>query len=281
MPIVQTIPASFFEFQKGKDVVDIKYVDIHSHLHFPDYDADREEVLARMKEKGVATITVGTSLETSRQAVALAEQYPHVFACIGVHPHDAEESFDIDAFEQLVRSPKVVAVGECGLDYGREGVIDEADMQAQKALFETQIDFAVAHDKPLMIHARNSADDILAVLFEKKKQYGEKLRGNAHFFTGNAEEARRYGELDFSTSFTGVLTFTHDYDETVRSVPLASLMSETDAPFVAPVPYRGKRNEPAFVIEVVKKMAELRGVGEEELAQELLKNAVAKWGLVW
>jgi len=122
---------------------------------------------------------------------------------------------------------------------------------------------------------------IFDILSEKKSEYGEKLRGNAHFFTGTKEEAQAYFDLDFSVSFTGVVTFARDYDETIRFVPMDRLMSETDAPFVAPEPYRGKRNEPSYVIEVVKKLAEIKGMPEEEVSKEILKNAVAKWNLVW
>ena len=265
----------------------IKYIDIHSHLNFPEYDADREEVIARMKEKGVATITIGTSLETSRSAVALAEQHENVFACIGIHPTEVDKvtgmtaHFSRQNFEELVKSPKVVAIGECGLDYGRDGSLDDKSKETQKILFRQHIDFAVNHDKPIMIHARNATNDILDILSEKKSEYGEKLRGNAHFFTGTKEEAQAYFDLDFSVSFTGVVTFARDYDETIRFVPMDRLMSETDSPFVAPEPYRGKRNEPLYVIEVVKKLAEIKGMPEDEVCKEILKNAVAKWNLVW
>jgi len=262
--------------------MNIRYVDIHSHLNFPDYDADREEVIARMKERGVATITVGTSLETSQSAVVLAEQHDNIFACIGIHPIDDEQAyFDEEAFEALVQHPKVVAVGECGLDYGREGAIDESARQQQIVLFEKQIDFAAKHDKPIMIHARNAHKDIIDILKSKKQEYGKSLRGNAHFFTGTIEEAREYHDLDFSTSFTGVVTFTRDYDEVVRSVPLEHMMSETDSPYVSPKPYRGKRNEPTYVVEVAKRIAEIKGVEEEIALKALVSNAIAKFGLVW
>ncbi len=268
-------------------IMDIKYVDIHSHLNFPDYDADRQEVIERMKEAGVATILIGTSLETSRSAVALAEQHENIFACIGIHPTEIDKvtgmtaHFSRENFEELVKHPKVVGIGECGLDYGRDGAVDEKSKATQKILFGQHIDFAAMHDKPLMIHARNSTKDILEILALKKEEYGSKLRGNAHFFSGTPEEVKAYFELDFSVSFTGVITFTKDYDESVKAAPLDRIMSETDAPFVAPVPYRGKRNEPSYVVEVVKKIAEIKGLEEVFVAQEILKNAVAKWNLVW
>jgi TatD DNase family protein len=266
-----------------------KYIDIHSHINFPEYDADREALITRMKEAGVATITVGTSLETSRSAVALADQYDNIFACVGIHPAEStmtdivnsnQHSFDQLAFEELIMHPKVVAVGECGLDYGRDGVVTEESKARQIALFEQQIEFAVKHDKPIMIHARSSNTDIIEILKNKKAIHGAQLRGNAHFFSGTKEQADAYGSLDFSVSFTGVLTFTHDYDEVVRHVPLENMMSETDSPFVSPVPYRGKRNEPTWVIEVAKKIAEIKGLDEQETYKVLLKNAVAKFKIV-
>lgn len=258
-----------------------KYIDIHSHLNFPDYDADREEVIARMKENEIATITVGTSLETSKSAVELARLHDNIFASIGIHPVDEPDSvFDEAAFEELVKDPKVVAIGECGLDYGKEGVIDEEAKKIQKALFEKQIRFAVKHDKPIMIHARSANADIIAMLQDLKKELGDKLRGNAHFFTGTPEEAQAFFDLDFTVSFTGVITFARNYDETVKMAPLERIMSETDAPYVSPVPFRGKRNEPPYVIEVAKKIAEIKGLDEKTASEALVKNAVAKFRLV-
>ncbi len=256
------------------------FIDIHSHLNFPEYDFDREEVIARMKENSIATITIGTSLETSRSAVALAEIHDNIFACVGVHPIDDDNaSFDEKEFEELVSHPKVVAVGECGLDYGREGVISDEDKRKQTSLFEKQIDFAVKHDKPLMIHARSANSDIIAILQSKKKEYGAKLRGNAHFFTGNLEEAKGFLELDFTLSFTGVVTFARNYDETVRFAPLDKIMSETDSPYVSPIPYRGKRNEPSHVREIVAKISQIREEPYESIRIQLAKNAVALFNL--
>ena len=259
--------------------MEIKYFDIHSHLNFPEYDADREAVLVRMRESGVATITVGTNFETSRSAIALAEKKDCVFACIGTHPVDAEEGklpaiFEESTFEKLVVHPKVVAIGECGLDYGKSGIADEADKIRQKKDFEMQIDFAVKYNKPLMLHVRNAHTDVLDILNSKKREYGDKLRGNAHFFSGSTEIEKKYLDLGFSVSFTGVITFVKDYDEAVAYAPLNMIMSETDAPFVAPIPYRGKRNEPTYVIEVVKKMAQIKDKTVEEMQKILVDNAV-------
>jgi len=272
----------------------MKYIDIHCHLDFPDYDADRIGLFARIREYEVGAITIGTDLESSKRAVEIANQNENIWACIGIHPvHDegtpslvvregpsearGDELFDTEEFSKLVLNPKVVAIGECGLDFFRvEPAKLEEEKERQKKLFEQQIEFALKYDKPLMLHCRNAYDDVLEIL-ENYKQ--EKLRGDVHFFAGNIEQAKKFIELGFTLSFTGVITFTKDYDEVMKSLPIESIMSETDAPFVAPVPHRGKRNEPSFVIEVVKKLAEIRGENEEVLREQILQNATKMFDL--
>ena len=256
------------------------YIDIHSHLNFPDYEKDFEEVVQRLKDTKTATITVGTDLVSSQKAVELAEKYEMIYACIGLHPADStEEVFNEEEFEKLAAHKKVVAIGECGLDYGREKDATEETKIRQEKDFEKQIDFAVKHNKPLMLHIRNAHEDVLEILTLKNKEYGEKLRGNVHFFSGNKEMAQKYLDLGFTISFTGVITFARDYDEVVRFVPLEKIMSETDSPFVAPIPYRRTRNEPAYVSEVAKKIAEIRGEDFETVKNTLRDNAVKYFGL--
>lgn len=264
----------------------MKYIDIHCHLDFPDYSTEPfssedfrieglVEVLQRMEEKEVAAITIGTDLRSSKKAVQIAEQNENIWACIGIHPNHGPspsqgegEGGEVEALEKLVSNPKVVAIGECGLDYFR--IKDEIEKGNQKKLFKQQIQFALKHDKPLMLHCRNAYDEVLEILESHKS---EKLRGNCHFFAGNTEQAKWFLDLGFTMSFTGVITFTEDYDEVIKFLPNDSIMAETDAPFVAPVPHRGKRNEPAFVVEVVKRMAEIRNVGLDEMSEILVKNA--------
>ena len=254
-----------------------KYFDIHSHLNFSDYEKDFDEVINRLKETETHTITIGTDLETSKSAVALAEKYDGIYACIGIHPVDnPSRNFEKEKFEELVQNPKVVAIGECGLDFYHA---DKAtDYERQKKLFLEQVDFALAHNKPLMIHARDAYVELLEILESLKKMHGEKLRGNVHFFAGNVEIAKRFFGIGFTVSFTGVITFTHDYDEVIKQAPLNMIMSETDAPYVAPTPYRGKRNEPSYVSEVVKRIAELRGEDEETVRATLVNNALSMIG---
>jgi TatD DNase family protein len=250
----------------------MKYIDIHSHLNFPDYDADKEAVLARMAETETGTIVVGTDFESSKRAVELAEQHDNIWACIGVHPvDDPKVSFNKEKFAELVKSKKVVAIGECGLDFYHGD--KEADMERQKKLFLEQINFAVEHNKPLMIHARDAYEELLEILEQEKKVHGGKLRGDIHFFAGNLKNAQRLWEIGFTTSFTGVITFAREYDEVIKYAPLEMLMSETDAPFATPAPYRGKRNEPSYVSEVVKKIAEIRGEEFEIVREKMILNA--------
>jgi len=254
-----------------------KYFDIHSHLNFSDYDADREEVIARLRETETHTIVIGTDLESSERAVELADKHEGIYAAIGVHPVDDQtRSFEVDKFEKLVSHPKVVAIGECGLDFYHVKKVE--DYERQKKLFLTHIEFAVKHNKPLMIHARNAYEELLEILELMKKEYGEKLRGNIHFFAGNWEVAQRFFAIGFTVSFTGVITFAKDYDEVIQKAPLNMILSETDSPYVAPVPYRGKRNEPSYVQEVVKRMAEIRGADLLEVRSALVENALSMIG---
>jgi len=281
----------------------MKYIDIHCHLDSEDYNSDREEVLTRMKEMEMGAITIGADLESSKKAVEIAEQNENVWACIGVHPNCLTEKsnntvsalghkdnaletvlsdFSPDGyFEKLVKNPKVVAIGECGLDYFR--MEDKSEKEKQKELFKKQIEFAIKYDKPLMLHIRDAHsansgqayDDALSILESYKKAEGpeaEKLNGNVHFFAGDVSVAKRFLDLGFSMSFTGVVTFTHDYDEVIKFLPINSIMAETDAPWVAPIPFRGKRNEPTYVVEVIKKLAEIRGESVEVLNDQMLEN---------
>jgi len=250
-----------------------KFFDSHSHLNLEHFESDKEEVIKKMQEDSVGTLTVGTSFETSREAVRLADMHENLYACIGLHPNEvSNEIFDEEKYTKLL-SDKTICVGECGLDYFRG-----EEKAPQEIEFRKQIDFALEHDLPLMLHIRprkgtmDAYEDTLKILEEYKKSAGDKLRGQAHFFAGDTQIAKRFLELGFYISFTGVLTFTHDYDEVVKSVPLDKILTETDSPFVAPVPHRGQRSEPQYVIEVYKKMAEIKGVTLEFLTDQVRQN---------
>lgn len=276
----------------------MRYVDTHTHVNLSAFDVDREEALARARGAGVALINIGTKLSTSKAAVLIALAHEHAYAIVGLHPvqttagrHDEDETgeggtpfiskgevFDMDVFRELARDPKVVAIGECGLDYFHTTPESEA---AQREAFVAQIHLANELGKPLVLHIRNGKDssrnayrDVFEII-----QSEAKVRGNAHFFSGSAEDAKLFLGIGFSVSFTGVVTFTRDYDDVVRYVPKDMIHAETDAPYVAPVPHRGQRNEPAYVIEVVKKLAEIRGVDEVRFSEQLLANAQTLYGI--
>lgn len=260
-------------------------IDAHSHLQMLEYDADRAEVITRMRDAGAKTITVGVDETTSRAALALAEQYPDcLWATVGTHPADSSapsagglDNFDADVLRLQAAHPKVVAIGECGLDYYRLKSDADAIQQKQKDVFKAHIKIAEETHKPLMIHCRPSAgtddayDDLRYILSAVRFS----LPVIVHFFVGSKVTAERLLTLGCFFTFGGVITFTRDYDEAIRAIPLDKIMLETDAPFVAPVPYRGKRNEPAYIGEVAKKLAEIRGVPYEDVARETTVNARA------
>jgi TatD DNase family protein len=275
----------------------MRYFDAHTHLNFAAYDADRPEVFERTSEQHVGVNIVGTQMDTSRSAVALAHAYQDTWATIGLHPihttksrHDAQELgegnkeftsrgevFDMQAYLELGRDPKVVAIGECGLDYYRN---DPATKAVQEEAFVQQIELANTLGKPLMLHIRASQGtqdaytDALQLI-----QAHAKVPGDVHFFAGNWDTARAWLDIGFTLSFTGVVTFTHDYDEVVKNVPLDRILSETDAPYVTPAPHRGKRNESAYIPEIVRAIARIRGQEEALVEAQILENAQRFFGL--
>ena len=254
----------------------MKYFDAHSHVTFKEYDQDLEAVLAHMQEFDVGTITVGVDAATSQEGIDFAETHENFYATIGLHPNDTPtESFDEAAFAKMVEHPKVVGIGECGLDYFRmEGDI-EAEKARQKKEFEAQIQFAIKYLKPLMLHCRPSKgsmdayEDALAMLEPIKNE----VNGNVHFFVGNVDIARRFYTMNFTTSFTGVVTFARDYDEVIKFAPVDMILTETDSPYATPLPYRGKRNEPSYVRYVVEALAAVTGLPEDKLAEQIVENA--------
>lgn len=268
-----------------------RYIDIHAHLNFAAYDADRTEVVENLVKENVICINVGTQKDTSRSAVELAEKYPNLYATIGLHPvhttkshHDVAELgeggqeftsrgevYDASNYVELARHPKVVAIGECGLDYYRN---DPASVELQKKVFAEHIALANEVQKPLMLHIRSAYADAYEMLKSLAK-----VKGNVHFFAGNWEEAQKFLSLGFTLSFTGVITFADSYHEIIKNTPLDMIMSETDSPYVTPAPHRGKRNDPRYVSLVVKKIAEIKGLSEEEVATQILRNAERVFGI--
>ena len=267
--------------------------DIHAHVHDKAYDEDRDTVLQEMKDYGLGAITIGTDQAESKKAFELAENNVHVYAAVGLHPADnVTEVFDYTFYKTLAQNKKVVAIGECGLDYhyvdtflkrdveaGKVTWNKDAEVDRQQRIFEQQVELAVEINKPLMLHGRptkgtmDAYEDMLHILENAKKKYGSKLRGNAHFFVGNIDIAKRFVDIGFTMSFSGVITFTHDYDDVVRFLPPTMILAETDSPYATPLPFRGKRNSPMYVQEVVAKIAVLRNEPFEEVRVQILENA--------
>ncbi len=252
-------------------------VDIHSHLADKYFDGRRDEVVAEMRRRGAITISVGVDEESSRRATAAAAAaHGCVWACVGVHPEEHPQGFSEKAFNAMAALPRTVAVGECGLDYFRAPRNEVR--KAQLELLEAQYALARAHALPLMLHVRPSRgsrdayEDILSFL--EARALSEPVAGNVHFFAGGIAEARRFLNLGFTLSFTGVITFVQEYDAVVRFAPLDALHAETDAPFVAPVPYRGRPSEPWMAEEVVRRIAALKGLPFEAVRAALCENAL-------
>ncbi|MBU0750355.1 TatD family hydrolase [Patescibacteria group bacterium] len=263
----------------------MKYFDAHAHIQFPQFDEDRVELLSHMQEKGIGGIVVGVDLPSSQKAIQLAEESETLFAAVGLHPNHTDEEFDVEVYKKLGAHPTVVAIGECGLDYYRPEEPEEVK-EKQKVLFRQHVDVALELDLPLIIHARPSKgtmdayQDLIAILGEYKTKHGDRLRGDIHFFVGGKEEAAQFVMLGFTMSYTAVVTFAREYDETIRSIPLTHLVSETDAPYVAPASRRGTRNDPMAVEEVVAALAEIRGENPEIVREAMLQNASRVFGIV-
>lgn len=255
----------------------MKFIDSHAHLDFEDFDKDFVDVLRRAEEAGVTKIiNIGADLARSKASVILAENNPSIFATVGVHPDEADK-IDVTEvkteLERLIKSSrKVVGVGECGLDYFRTE--SQEVMAAQNELFKAHLEIAREHHLPVVIHIRNGKDeqalrDALAII--KEVEY---YKGVIHCFTFGPEEAKVFSDLGFYIGFTGIITYKNSFEiqEAVKSLSLEKILIETDCPFLAPQKYRGERNEPAHVVEVASKIAELKNITLDEVAKESLKN---------
>ncbi len=253
------------------------YIDTHVHLDFEDFIADEKSVVARAAEAGVERmITIGTNLERSWAAVAIADRYPGVWAAVGVHPHDAKDMTEdtVKTLKELAGGTRVVAIGETGLDYFKE----YSPRTEQVRCFREQIRMAGELSLPLIIHDRDAHNDTLEVLREENAR---DIGGVLHCFSGDYAFARECLDLGFYISFTGIVTFPKAMaiQDVVRRMPMDRCLVETDAPFLAPVPHRGKRNEPAYVVDVARKIAEIRGSSLSEIEEWTTRNAQALFGL--
>jgi TatD DNase family protein len=253
------------------------FFDTHAHLDYPDYAPDLNDVIARAQTAGIAkTISIGTSLESSRRAVLLAEKFPGVFAAVGWHPTEAAKApADLrPALRELAKHPKVVAIGETGLDYHRLPGGDSENArykQRQAEVFQQQLEVAIEFGLNCIIHQRDSFDDTLAQL----KPYAGKVRGVFHCFGENADRMKRVLDIGSLVSFTGIVTFKNGQNvrDTVAATPPDKFMLETDCPYLAPVPHRGKRCEPAYVKEISETVAQVRNWPLEELSAATCRTA--------
>ncbi len=280
-------------------------IETHAHLDYPDFAADFDNVLRRANEAGVTRIiTIGTSIESSRRAVDLAEKNPNIFAIIGVHPTYVDETAEdvITPLRELAKNPRVVAIGEAGLDYHRlpsvelakerntqvtrvvaqalqytteeeieAGIHDGAYKSKQASLFEQQLDLAVELGLNVVIHQRDAWNDTLEIM----RPYAEKLRGVFHCFGGSLEQANEVVDLGHLVSFTGIVTFKNGtaVRDVAAQMPLWKFMVETDCPYLAPVPFRGKRCEPAHTRIVAETIAVARGVSLDDVAEMTTQTA--------
>ncbi|MEK7610421.1 MAG: TatD family hydrolase [Patescibacteria group bacterium] len=245
----------------------MEVIDVHAHLNFPDFDVDRAVVAERARVAGVGMINVGTDVATSSQAVDLAEKFPDTWATVGQHPNESAP-LDLVVLGELARRPGVVAIGECGLDYYR------SPTKAQAENFQIQADLARRHNLPLMIHCRPTVgtDDAYLDLLALLEDFPNVI-GNVHFFAGSWPTAQKFIDRGFTLSFTGVITFTNDYDEVISRTPVETIMAETDCPFVAPAPFRGRRNEPAHVHLVLERLAQIKGLSKKQMVEITTANA--------
>ncbi|RJX25231.1 MAG: TatD family deoxyribonuclease [Dethiobacter sp.] len=246
-------------------------VDSHAHLDFNNFDRDREEVLQRAKNQGLKLIVnIGFDLASSKESIKLAAQYPFVYAAVGIHPHDAVNALSgyLGELEEMTHHPKVVALGEMGLDFYR----DRSLRPVQREVFRQQLRLAGKIDLPVIIHDRDAHEEVLKILEEE----GLPARGGVmHCFSGDLGLARKLVRLGLYISIAGPVTYprNHKLSEVAAAVPLERLLIETDAPFLTPSPLRGKRNEPAYVTFVAEKVAALRGISVESLGRACLENA--------
>jgi TatD DNase family protein len=246
------------------------FIDSHCHIDFPDFSEGVLPLLENMREAQVdAALCVSVNLENFPRVLAVAEAHPNLYASVGVHPdHDAGRDPDVDELVALARHPRVVAIGETGLDYYR---MAREDVDWQRARFRTHIRAAKQAGKPLIIHTRSAADDTLSIMMEENAQ---QAGGVMHCFTESWAVAEAALAMGFYISFSGIVTFksAKDLKDVARHVPLERMLIETDSPYLAPMPHRGKRNEPSYVRHVAEEIANLRGIPMEHVAAATSKN---------
>ena len=253
------------------------FIDTHAHLFYPNFNNEVEEVIKRAVEEGVDYIIVpGTDIASSAQAVELADKHEAIYASAGIHPHDTANWEDslIDNIREIAKHPKVVAIGEIGLDY----YYDFSPKNIQKIAFKKQIELALELSLPIIVHNRESNDDVMEIIRSYK---GKNLKGQFHCFAGSVQDAHELIEMGHMISFPGNITFkkADNIRKVLAGINFSNLLLETDSPFMTPVPHRGKRNEPSYVKFVAEKISEIHNVTVKEVAEITSKNAINFFGL--
>lgn len=272
-------------------------IDTHCHLNLPNYQLDADTVIRRAQDNQIGMIVVGTDYKSSRRALDLVNRFENgVYAAIGLHPGELEdheeeyggqkimisgEKYNSESYQLLAKFPKVVAIGEIGLDYFQRSLdyeLREEVKQRQRKVLEAQLELAVVADLPIILHCRQAHEDLLKMLASFKKKFRDALPedrpwGVVHCFSGDETLAWQYFNLGLVISFTGLITFSQQWDILIRKMPLEKLLLETDSPFLTPEPYRGKRNEPILVKQVAERIALIKGVPVDRIAEVTTANA--------
>lgn len=253
----------------------IMFIDTHSHLNFPQFKDDLEQVIQRAKKARVdRIIIVGSNSENSSLAISLSQKYNNLLATFGLHPSEVDLHWSkiMARFKKEVDPESIVAIGEIGLDYYSKDKLIKKEVQLEA--LEVFVELANRLNLPLIFHCREAMDDFIEVLIRKKPE-----KGVLHCFPGNKEEAKKILDLGLLISFTGLITFVSDFDEVIKYTPLDKIMLETDCPYLAPEPHRGKRNEPAYVVEIARRIAEIKDISFYKVAEETTKNATRLFAL--
>lgn len=251
-------------------------IDSHAHLDDRRFDEDRDQLIDNLKQEGIDyIINIGADLESSRASLALALEHDFIYAAVGIHPHDAKTADDINLslIKSMAKSPKVVAIGEIGLDY----YYDHSPREVQREVFIKQINMAKELNLPIVIHDRDSHGDLMDIL----KREGKGVRGVLHCFSGSVEMAREAVKLGYYISIAGPVTFKNARKlvEVVEAIDIEKILVETDCPYLTPTPYRGQRNNPSYVRHVIEKIAEIKGLPFEEIANATSKNTLELFGI--
>tara|TARA_B110000467_G_C18292529_1_gene465772 strand:- start:50 stop:811 length:762 start_codon:yes stop_codon:yes gene_type:complete len=245
----------------------MNYIDTHCHIYMDRFDKDRDDVIQRAIDNGVERmICIGVDLDSSEKSVNIAEKYPQVFATAGIHPHEAKNAPPryLHELEQFYHHPKVVAVGEIGLDFH----YNFSDIKEQITIYNEQLEIATSVNLPAVVHCRESDDEILNGIIKSKNGYGV-----IHCFASTLSFSQQILKAGFHLSFTGLITFVKELEKVVKETPLERMMLETDSPYLAPTPHRGKRNEPFYVKEVASKVAKLKNLPLEDIVKQTTRSA--------